>query len=116
MTTPNPFVATPATPSQPNKAQLLAAAQARMTADGRHLLQQMVGVVQRNWSAAWENPNFTAAEFLAQLGPQAAEVFRCAGLLTACVAAINPSLLDAKYLSAKQPYTAHADGTVTLNP
>jgi hypothetical protein len=112
MSTPNPFLA-PVAPL--TKSQQLVAAQNRLTVDGRQLLSQVVSTIQRNWSAVWANANFTAAEFLAQLGPTAAEVFRCASLLTACVAAIDPSLLDPKYLSAAQPCTSNADGTVTIN-
>ncbi len=116
MTTPNPFfpVQTPSAP-QPTQAQLLAAAQNHMSLDGRQLLAQMVSVIQRNWSAVWANPNFTPAQYVAQLGTSAAEVFRCAGLLVGCIAAINPTLLDPKYLSAAKAYTVHPDGTVTLN-
>lgn len=111
----NPFLPPPAPVSQQTVEQKMAAVQQQLVTDGRRLLTQMVNTVQRNWTAVWENADFTPPQFLAQLGPTAVDVFRSSAALTAALYAIAPQLLDAKYLSAKYPYTAHPDGTITID-
>ena len=118
----NPFLpAPPPTPAQVQAAKLQALV-AQIGRDGATLLQQAIATIERNWSAVWMNPNFTAAEIVAVMGPAAAEIFRSAGIFTAAIEQIGlgaptpAELLDSKYLSAAVPYTANADGTIVLNP
>jgi len=62
----------------------------------------------------WHNPNATPAEILAELGTDAAAVFQRGAdlvefLLTKGIASMDP----AEY-TPPQAYTAHQDGTVTI--
>lgn len=82
--------------------------------DGRRLLDQSIRTVVQNWNNVWENENLTPAEVLVSMGTDAVEIFRISALFTACIYEIDPTFLDAKYLSAGLPYTAHEDGTITL--
>jgi hypothetical protein len=86
-----------------------------LNADGQRQLQSLISFVQNGWNSVWENSQFTPAEVLAAMGTGAVETFRTSAIVTAAIYEVDPSLLDIKYLSAKQAYTANLDGTITLN-
>lgn len=118
----NPFIVATVTPTAEQlKAARLARVVTEMERDGAHLLSQIQLIVKKQWGNVWENKEFTPAEVLAAMGTKATEVFRSAAILTAAVYQIGAeaptpaTLLDAKYLAAKLPYTAQEDGTITLN-
>lgn len=104
---------TPNTP--PDRPTGIARGIERLHMERAQRLKDLAGFVQRGWDLIWENPHYTDVEVLAALGTEAAEVFRLAAMFTADIYAADPTLLDVKYLSAKKPYTAHDDGTVTIN-
>ena len=111
----NPFIinSAPATPEQ-IKAAKLELEQTQLIRDGSQLLQQSISTVQRQWDSVWNNPVFTPAEKLAQMGINAVAIFDTAAIFTAAIYSIDSSLLDPKYLSAALPYVRHEDGTITL--
>ena len=84
------------------------------------LLQSSIHTIQENWSNIWENPDVTPAEMLAAMGTNAVQIFQTSADYTLVIYNIGQSLsppitLDPKYLSAKYPYVAHADDTITLS-
>lgn len=111
----NPFLP-PATPTAEQlKSAKLSAVVIRLNANGQKQLQNLVSFIQNGWTSVWENSQFTPAEVLAAMGTGAVETFRTSTLVTSAIYQVDPSLLDVKYLSAKLPYIAHEDGTITLS-
>ena len=85
------------------------------------LLRSSIHTIQENWSNIWENPDATPAEMLLAMGTNATQIFQTSADYTLVIYNIGQSMtpvvnLDPKYLSAKYPYTAHEDGSITLNP
>jgi hypothetical protein len=110
----NPFLPPTLPTAEQLKAARLAALIIRINSDGAKQLQSLINFVKTGWDNVWENSQFTPAEVLAAMGTNAVEIFRTSALVTAAIYGVDPSLLDIKYLSAKQAYTANADGTITL--
>lgn len=111
----NPFIQNTTPPTQEQlKAFRLQREQVELIRAGQQLLQNSIQTVRGQWEGVWENASFTPAEKLAEMGTDAVAIFQTAAIFTAAIYAIDPSLLDEKYLSAGLPYTAHEDGTITL--
>ena len=83
------------------------------------LLMNSIHTIGENWKNIWENDDATPAEMLAAMGTDAVAIFTSSAQFTQVIYDIGQSMnpvisLDSKYLSAKFPYVAHADGTITL--
>lgn len=116
----NPFLPSP----EPTEAQLrearLQSLIAELLRDGQRLLAANLTTITSGWDTVWGHAEFSASEIFERLGTRGAEVMRTCALFTEALYRVgmeSPSptlILDAKYLSAAQPYTAGEDGTVTL--
>jgi hypothetical protein len=81
--------------------------------------EKTIEKAKREWEWVWENPNFTPAQVLAELGADAAKAFATHAKYVQMileVAAINnyPNPLEAKYKATGLPCTFNEDGSVTI--
>jgi hypothetical protein len=77
-------------------------------------MQTLINVISSNWTLIWENPDFTPQEVFNQFGTDAGAFFTIAIAAITFIETVSPGSLNVKYMSAPQPYTINADGTVTV--
>jgi hypothetical protein len=112
----NPFIMNTTTPTADQiKAAKLEFEQGQLIREGQKLLLLSLSTVKKQWDSVWENESFTPAEKIAAMRTDAVDIFQTSAIFTAAIYSIDPTLLDIKYLSAKFHYTAHEDGSITLN-
>jgi hypothetical protein len=77
-------------------------------------LEMLSQAMQSSFDAVWNNPRQTPAQMIAAQGTAAVANFQDHAR---AVAYLMQSGIDvpAKYQAAPLPYTAHADGTITLD-
>jgi cell division septum initiation protein DivIVA len=83
------------------------------------LLRQSIQTIKSNWENIWENTSATPTEMMAAMGKEAVSIFQSSAEYTQTIYNIGQTMepiitIDAKYLSAKFPYTANEDGSITL--
>ena len=85
--------------------------------------QRRLAVQQQVFAEVWRNPDASAADIFAEMGPEAVKFMQLGGVNVehaATVAAVNgqtlADVLDESDWLPPVPYTLNPDGTVTLNP
>lgn len=86
----------------------------RLKKDAFSNFQQLLNTYKRGVRQFWSNPHFTPSEISAELGTDAAELFKAHGQLADYLESIVPgSTTD--IVAEVGSFTVNTDGTVTIN-